>query len=187
MNRFRLRLTTAVTTAGVLAAGGAVWLGMTPAAAADSGTAGARPAVLTARADNGQRNDMNSRTLLKAPLAPSVPGDPAIFGEAPGQVPWVIRSGHVRLSKDGALQAEVRGLVVPTTGKNPLSQIAAAVYCNGAKVATTSPVPFSPKGNAHLRTTVALPAFCAAPAVLLEPAPGGTVHNRYIAFDGKAP
>lgn len=185
MKRLRLRLVTAVTATAALAAGGAVWLGTAPAAAVDSGTAGAQSAVLAAHAGTGQLNGMDSRPLLTAPLAPSVPGDPAIFGEDPGNVPWVIRAGHVVLSEDGALQAEVSGLIVPNAGKNPVPQIAAAVYCGGTRVATTSPVSFSPKGDAHLRATVVLPAFCAAPAVLLEPAKGGTVVSVYIAFDGE--
>jgi hypothetical protein len=121
-------------------------------------------------------------------LAPSVPGDPAVFGVKPGGAPWILDRGHVRLGRGGELKVEVSGLVLATTGANPLPDLAASIYCNGALAATTSPVPFSTTGDAAIDANVSLPAFCAAPAVLLNPATGSSsstvVTGTYIAFDG---
>jgi hypothetical protein len=128
--------------------------------------------------------------VLRAVLAPSVPTDPHIFGVAPGAAPWRLAHGQVRLGKDGRLAVEVNGLVLTTTGANPVPDLAASVYCGGTLAATTTPVPFSTAGDARIRATVSLPAFCPAPAVLLNPATGSspsTVKTAvYIGFDGTA-
>ena len=55
-------------------------------------------------------------------------------------------------------------------------------------VATTDPVPFSPAGDARIDATLkaAVPSPCLAPAVLLNPAPGGVVAaGTYIAASGE--
>ncbi len=133
--------------------------------------------------------DMNStgRTLLKARLAASVPSDPAIFGVVAGGIPWQMADGHAHLGTDGHLRVSVARLIDPVTHMNPLPYIAASVYCGGTLAATTAPVPFSPQGNAQVHATVMLPAFCAAPAVLLNPAtgpaPADVKAGVYIAFD----
>lgn len=126
--------------------------------------------------------------VLRAVLAPSVPADPHIFGAAPGGAPWRLARGQVRLGKDGRLTIEVNGLVLTTTGANPVPDLAASVYCGGTLAATTTPVPFSTTGNARIRAAVSLPAFCPAPAVLLNPATGSSLSTVkttiYIGFDG---
>ena len=135
-----------------------------------------------------QTSNANGQALvLSAALAPSLPTDPAIFGVPPGGAPWVLSHGHVRLGHGGALQVNVAGLVIPPTGSNPVPDLAAAVYCNGALSATTAPVPFSSRGDAQIHASVTLPAFCPAPAVLLNPATGsaqGDVLPFYIGFNG---
>ena len=181
MSRMRLYLAGA-STAGIVI-GGILGLAGVASAAPTSTASGAR--VTAAR-----HGMMRERTLLSARLAPSVPADPAIFGATPGGIPWVIREGHVRLSRAGYLQVTVSRLIDPQTGKNPLSHLAASVYCNGTRVATTKAVRFSARGNASLHAKVMLPAFCAAPAVLVNPVMGTTPSNVkdnvYIAFDGRA-
>lgn len=181
MSRMRLYLAGA-STAGIVI-GGILGLAGVASAAPTSTASGAR--VTAAR-----HGMMRERTLLSARLAPSVPADPAIFGATPGGIPWVIREGHVRLSRAGYLQVTVSRLIDPQTGKNPLSYLAASVYCNGTRVATTKAVRFSARGNASLHAKVMLPAFCAAPAVLVNPVMGTTPSNVkdnvYIAFDGRA-
>ena len=126
--------------------------------------------------------------VLRAVLAPSVRADPAIFGVVPGGAPWQLARGQARLGKSGRLMVRVHRLVLTTTGANPVPDLAASVYCGGTVAATTTPVPFSTTGNARIRTTVSLPAFCAAPAVLLNPATGSSPSEVkttiYIAFDG---
>jgi hypothetical protein len=135
-------------------------------------------------------NDDVHAVVLQASLAPSVPGDPTIFGVAPGGAPWALKEGHVQLGQDGRLQVNVTGLVLTATGMNPLPDLGASVFCNGTLVATTTPVAFAGNGNARIHATVSLPAFCPAPAVLLNPAtsnsPGDVRTAVYIAFDGIA-
>lgn len=169
-----------------MAIGGGIWFSGSAAAAPARPGAGVAVTASAANMRQMRREAGARRTLLSAQLAPSVPADPAIFGVPPGAKPWVIRSGHVRLSVGGVLKVRVKGLVIPSAGKNPLPEIAAVVFCGGTDVATAGPVPFSAKGNARLDTEVKLPAFCPAPAVLMEPAHGAMTDNMYIAFDGKA-
>lgn len=136
---------------------------------------------------NARHNLQGRGIALVATLAPSVPADQSIFDVPPGGVPWQLTQGHVVLGRDGLLVANVAGLVVTTSGSNPIPDLAASVYCNGTLAARTAPVPFSTQGNAHIRASLSppLPAFCPAPAVLLNPAMSPTnVLGVYIAFDG---
>lgn len=124
--------------------------------------------------------------LLHASLTPSVPTDLSIFGVEAGGIPWSIASGHVLLRHNGTLQVNVARLIDPTSGYNPVPYLAASVYCDGRLAGTTATVPFSREGNAQLRTTVALPATCSDPTVLLNPATAPkTILHAYIAFSSR--
>ncbi|MCU1489777.1 MAG: hypothetical protein JWM85_1182 [Acidimicrobiaceae bacterium] len=175
MRRALLVSSVAVATALSATIGTGVALGSTATVAHHHGKGG----------PGGERGDS---VVFRSSLAPSVPGDPTVFGVKPGGVPWSLERGHIRLGRGGQLKVEVSGLVLATTGANPLPDLAASLYCNGALAATTSPVPFSAAGDAVIDATVSLPAFCAAPAVLLNPATGSSASavatGTYIAFDG---
>jgi hypothetical protein len=103
---------------------------------------------------------------------------------------WVVDRGEARVRRNGRVRVRVEGLVIPTppqNGTNPLSNIAASVYCGGTLVDTTAAVPFSPAGDARIEATLkaALPSPCLTPAVLLNPAPNGAVNAAvYIAATG---
>ena len=130
--------------------------------------------------------DEGRELLLRSSLVGSTPAPagPALFGVAPGNAPWVIGNGRVRVEADGDLHVGVRRLVIPTppaNGTNPVPTLSASVVCNGAIVATTPAVPFNAKGNARIDTSVTLPSPCLAPAVLLHP---GTNTSVYIAANG---
>ena len=130
--------------------------------------------------------------LLQAPLAPSVPSpsDPSIFGVAPGGAPWQLQHGKVQLGQNGTIRIDVGGLVLTSTGANPLPDIAASVFCNGALAGTTAPVPFSTIGDAQIHATISLPSTCLAPTVMLNPATGSLSTSvkpgTYIGIDGSA-
>jgi hypothetical protein len=146
-------------------------------------TTAARPAPATTTAIVSSH-----ATMLRAVLAPSQPTDPPIFGAVAGGVPWSLSHGDVRLTRGGGLDVDVDGLIVTPLGSNPVPKLAASVYCNGTLAATTAAVPFSSKGDASIDATVTLPAFCPAPAVLLNPAIGNPAVVKpgvYIGFDGK--
>jgi hypothetical protein len=125
--------------------------------------------------------------VLKSDLFGSRIDGPVFFGVKPGGAPWVLDKGEAEVRRDGSIKVEVEGLIIPTTGTNPLNGIAATVYCNATAVGTTKSFPFSPDGDAKFEARVAkkLPSPCLVPAVLLNPAPNGTVNTTaYIAATG---
>jgi hypothetical protein len=130
----------------------------------------------------------SNKAILKDNVTPSLPTDVSILGVKPGGVPWVIDKGEARVKPDGRVRARVEGLVVPSSdpavpSTNPVPTLAASVFCNGSTTpaATTMAVPFSPAGDARIDERVTLPATCADPVVLLNPA--GNV-ARYIGSAG---
>jgi hypothetical protein len=151
----------------------------------------------TAFADSGHHqgrhddNDHDNAKVLKSDVFGSMPDGPVLFGVKPGGAPWVIGKGEAEARRDGTVKVEVEGLVIPTApqnGTNPLSGIAATVYCGGTAVGTTKAYAFSPDGDAKFEARVAkqLPSPCLAPAVLLNPAPNGAVNTgAYIAATGE--
>lgn len=168
----------------LLAAGAA--LAAVGGAALTSGHALATTAAPKAPSAAAHKDEQG--TVLSARLAPSQPTDPPIFGAAAGGVAWSLDHGHVILRQGGGVDVIVDGLIVTSLGSNPVPGLAASVYCNGMLAATTAPVPFSTKGDADIDATVKLPALCAAPAVLLNPAVGSPLVAKpaiYIGFDGK--
>jgi len=134
-----------------------------------------------ASADNS-RSGHDEGDVLRASITGSMTTDPVLFGVKAGGAPWVISRGEARLGGDGRLEVKVRGLIIPTQGRNPVPRISASVVCSGAVVAMTRSVAFSPKGDAEIEATLALPARCLAPAVLLNP---NELSGTYIAVTGR--
>ncbi len=118
--------------------------------------------------------DHSFSASLTPDLGPTV--EPTIAGIAPGGQPWVLKSGHASLSRNGQLEVSVEGLLfgpnaapgLPgTTG--PLKVVGASVVCsNGPVIVTTDTVTFTPKGDAHIHQRVSLPAQCVGPIVLIR-------------------
>jgi hypothetical protein len=139
----------------------------------------------------GDRHRHHGHDVLRSDLFGSQPGGPKLFEVNPGGAPWVIDRGEATVRRSGRVKVRVRGLVIPTppqNGTNPLSHIAATVYCGGKAVGTTDAVPFSTGGDAHIDDTLdtALPKPCLVPAVLLNPAPAGVTNTgTYIAASGE--
>jgi hypothetical protein len=131
--------------------------------------------------DMDKQANHHSTLLLKAPIQGSLVTDPTLFGVKPGGAPWVISRGKTTLDTHGRLEVDVRGLIIPTTGVNPVPMLAASVACNGEVVATTATVPFSTAGNARIKAMVTLPTRCLAPAVLLNP---NGIATTYIGVTG---
>jgi hypothetical protein len=141
--------------------------------------------------DNGQGNHgrHNGATVFRSAVAPSLPGPPTIHGVNAGGVPWVLRSGEIRIRRGGRFQVRVRGLVIPNPpGDNtpgPVSTISASLYCGAdtdtTAAATTGQVPLSRKGNARVDQHVTLPSTCLAPIVLVHP---NGITGTYIASSG---
>lgn len=92
---------------------------------------------------------------------------------------WKLKSGKVRLGKDGKLKVEVKGLVLNdvTVGEyngtpDGVDAVAAAVICHGpsgaAVAAQTAAVPLAQNGNAKVVATLSLPNGCVGPVVVLR-------------------
>jgi hypothetical protein len=133
--------------------------------------------------------------LIDESLAPSMPPptDPTFHGVSPGGLPWVLKSGVVRLKRDGKLDLRVKGLVIPTapfTGTpGPVMTIDASLYCgadsNTTPAGTTQLGPISRKGDARIHdVSFSVPATCLAPVILVHP---NGIATMYIAVDGWRP
>lgn len=140
---------------------------------------------------NGNRGHRHGGDVLRSDVFGSQPTGPTLFGVKPGGAPWVIDRGEARVRRNGRVKVRLEGLVIPTApqnGTNPVSNIAASVFCGGTLVGTTAAVPFSPAGDARIDATLsaAIPSPCLTPAVLLNPAPNGAVNaGVYIAATGE--
>jgi hypothetical protein len=132
-------------------------------------------------------NEHGDGLALLTSLAPSVPSDPTLLGAMAGGVPWVLRSGEAKLSSDGRLTVDIRGLLIPsgqfagTTG--PVKTISASLYCadNSTPVGTSGAVPLFSDGDARITTLLTLPTKCQIPALLIHP--NGAL-GVYIATSG---
>ena len=91
---------------------------------------------------------------------------------------WKIKNGSVRLSADGALRVNIKGLVLDdvSTGDsngtpNGVTGVVAALVCGangGVVVAQTAGVPISVTGEAKIRAFLMPPPQCVAPIVLIR-------------------
>jgi len=116
---------------------------------------------------------------LKAQLV-ACPADKTAIGDVGscGKI-WKLKYGEAKLSDDGKLHVEVKGLVLndETTGEfngtpDGVDAVAAAVICNGPKgaavAAQTDVVPLAKNGDAKINAKVSLPSGCIAPVVVLR-------------------
>ena len=139
--------------------------------------------------DGGHGRDHHGGQLIRESLAPSVPTDPAFHGVVPGNAPWVLKDGRVRLTDHGRLELRVRGLVIPVAPGNgtpgPVNTISASLYCGADSetmaAATTGQVPIARDGDARIVDHVTVPANCLSPVVLVNPNGNPAA---YIAVDG---
>ncbi len=113
----------------------------------------------------------------------------AIRGVPGGGLPWVLRSGHGSLQRDGRLHVTVRGLVLADTapvppalrGTNPVTDFRAVVSCRSIGAGDTATVsnvdtgtyPASKDGNATINARVSVPEPCLAPIVFVT-SPAGS-------------
>jgi hypothetical protein len=101
-----------------------------------------------------------------------------IRGVNGGGVPWRIDRGRGELTSDGRLKIRVEGLVLVSTGQNPIPMFRGVVNClttgspdMGVNL-VTAPVPASSDGDATIRATVDLPDPCVAPIVFVTSGTG---------------
>ncbi len=138
----------------------------------------------TAAKDEGSPGkDVLEFDVMTPVVAPFTGAAPPIRGVNGGGVPWQIDRGRGHLSSDGRLKIKVEGLVLVSSGQNPVQMFRGVVNCLttespdvGVNLAT-APVPASSDGDATIRATVDLPDPCVAPIVFVTsgtgPPPGG--------------
>jgi hypothetical protein len=95
--------------------------------------------------------------------------------------PWTIAEAQGELRVNGRLEIRVRGLVLVSTGVNPVANFRAIVSClttdaSGTAAATsnvvTDPFPATTAGDAEVEALLALPAPCIAPIVFVTNSAG---------------
>jgi hypothetical protein len=124
-------------------------------------------------------------TILKADTMVGVTGPymgsaNAIRGVPGGGIPWNIAEGKVILGADGLLEIKVEGLVLATTGANPVPMFRGLVSCQSIDGMTavvvnrsTDAFPASMTGDSKIEQTLDLPDPCIAPIVFVT-SPGGS-------------
>ena len=113
-----------------------------------------------------------------------------IRGVNGGGVPWQIDRGRGDLRSDGRLNIKVEGLVLVSSGQNPVPMFRGVVNCLttespdvGVNLAT-APVPASMDGDATIKATVDLPDPCVAPIVFVT-AGTGSPPGSWFATTGR--
>jgi hypothetical protein len=113
--------------------------------------------------------------LLENSALDGVPsGRPVVRGLTGAGAPWVVADGTMaKVSVDGELKVVVHGLLfapgTPLAGtRGGIEQVKATVVCADGSLVDSAAVPLSLEGNASIRQTVALPAGCADPIVMVR-------------------
>ena len=151
------------------------------ASATNSGTSG--------RDDGGTVFEFNQLTPVVPPF--TGPTNP-IRGIGGGGAPWKIDSGRAELNVKGEIEVRVRGLVLVSTGANPVANFAVILSCQ-SKDAVGAPAivnlvagitPATTTGDARFEGTVTPPSPCIAPIVFVAIPATATAPARWLAVSG---
>ena len=126
----------------------------------------------TARADESKILEFNTMVGVPRPYTGATNKIRDLSG---GGVPWVIESGFGKLKPDGDLKVTVKGLVLESSGINPVANFKAIVSClskDSAGLPTTVNVPTGlfpadTAGNSQIEETLTLPQPCIAPIIFV--------------------
>jgi hypothetical protein len=142
----------------------------------------------TAAKDGGSPGkDVLEFDVMSPVVAPFTGTAHPIRGVNGGGVPWQIDRGRGDLSSDGRLEIRVKGLVLVSSGQNPVPMFRGVVNCLtttspdvGVNLAT-APVPATSDGDATIRATVDLPDPCVAPIVFVTSGTGAPPGSWFAA------
>ena len=142
----------------------------------------------TAAKDEGSPGkDVLEFDVMTPVVAPFTGAAHPIRGVNGGGVPWQIDRGRGDLSSDGRLKIKVEGLVLVSSGQNPVQMFRGVVNCLtpaspdvGVNLAT-APVPASTDGDATIKATVDLPDPCVAPIVFVTSGTGAAPGSWFAA------
>ena len=111
-------------------------------------------------------------------VAPFTGAAHPIRGVNGGGVPWQIDRGRGELSSDGRLKIRVEGVVLVSSGQNPVPMFRGVVNWltteppDVGENLATAPVPASSDGDATIKATLDLPDPCVAPIVFVTSGTG---------------
>jgi len=111
-----------------------------------------------------------------------------IRGIGGGGVPWALRAAEGELESNGRLEVSVVGLVIASTGVNPVATFVAAVNClttaspDTGVTLLTAPQSVGSNGNARFEAQLNLPRPCVAPIVFVGIPAGSSL--RWFATTG---
>jgi len=142
----------------------------------------------TAARDGGAPGkDVLEFDVMTPVIAPFTGTAHPIRGVNGGGVPWQIERGRGNLTSDGRLKIKVEGLVLVSTGQNPIQMFRGVVNClttDSPEVGVnlvTAPVPASMDGDATIKANVELPEPCVAPIVFVTSGTGAPPGNWFAA------
>ena len=142
---------------------------------------------VAARDGGSSGKDVLEFDVMSPVVAPFTGTTHPIRGVNGGGVPWQIDRGRGDLSSDGRLEIRVEGLVLVSSGQNPVNMFRGVVNCLtvespdvGVNLAT-APVPASTDGDARIKATLKLPDPCVAPIVFVTSGTGAAPGNWFAA------
>ena len=122
-------------------------------------------------ADGGHHGDSVIRTDLMGSTPLTMPNpSPVIAGIKPGGVPWTNGESTARVRESGRVDVRIRGLIVTTTGVNPVLSVVATLVCGDVVGPSTAPFALSTAGDGRTRDHIMVPMDCMNPVVLIQPA-----------------
>jgi hypothetical protein len=140
-----------------------------------------------ARDESSPGKDVLEFDVMSPVVAPFTGTAHPIRGVNGGGVPWQIDRGRGNLTSEGRLKIRVEGLVLVSTGQNPIQMFRGVVNClttvspdQGVNI-STAPVPASLDGDATIKATVELPDPCVAPIVFVTSGTGQAPGNWFAA------
>lgn len=150
-----------------------------------------------ASARDGKDKDREERNLfefnrLAAVVPPFTGAANPIRGIGGGGAPWQIASGKAELNTSGEIEVRVRGLVLVSTGANPIANFAVILSCQSKDAAGAPTIvnlvagttPATTTGDANFEGTVTPPAPCIAPIVFVAIPATATAPARWLAVSG---
>ena len=133
-------------------------------------TAVAALAALALTASPALADGGSGHSILRAPLVGSMPADAPIAGVTPGGAPWVNGPSKARVREDGRIEVKIKGLIIPTTGVNPVASVVATLVCDGAVESSTAPFALNAAGDGSTSDVITGTRHCEDPIVLIQPA-----------------
>lgn len=136
--------------------------------------------LLTAQSNQAEGVPILLFKTMVPVMGPYVGSSNPIRAVPGGGLPWKIENGSGELMAGGRLKVRTQGLVLVSTGQNPIAMFRAIVSCqsiDGGGAAdvvnfATDAFPADADGNSQIEAKVDLPSPCIAPIVFVT-SPGG--------------